>query len=105
MEESGLEKGSKVAIIEETYGTVRTELGVWQDSKKSECLTTFDVVATQTANWKRDEAMALAEDWITTYGDDLKAIICENDDMGMGCSFRSTGSRQRRHHYRWCRWS
>ena len=28
--------------------------------------------------------MALAEDWITTYGDDLKAIICENDDMGMG---------------------
>lgn len=44
----------------------------------------FDVVATQTANWKRDEAMALAEDWITTYGDDLKAIICENDDMGMG---------------------
>ena len=44
----------------------------------------FDVVATQTANWKRDEAMALAEDWITTYGEDLKAIICENDDMGMG---------------------
>lgn len=80
MEESGLEKGSKVAIIEGPMGQVGRMAGF----EEVGMLDYFDVVATQTANWKRDEAMALAEDWITTYGDDLKAIICENDDMGMG---------------------
>lgn len=38
MEESGLEKGSKVAIIEDLWDS-QDRLGVWQDSKKSECLT------------------------------------------------------------------
>ena len=28
--------------------------------------------------------MALTEDWLTTYGDELKGIICENDDMALG---------------------
>ena len=83
MEESGLEKGSKVAIIEGPMGQ-SGQVGRMAGFEEVGMLDYFDVVATQTANWKRDEAMALAEDWITTYGDDLKAIICENDDMGMG---------------------
>ena len=41
------------------------------------------VLADQTANWKRDEALALAESWILNYPD-LAAIVCENDDMAMG---------------------
>lgn len=83
IEESGLEKGSKVAIIEGPMGQ-SGQVGRMAGFEEVGLLNYFDVVATQTANWKRDEAMALAEDWITTYGDDLKAIICENDDMGMG---------------------
>lgn len=83
MEESGLEKGSKVAIIEGPMGQ-SGQVGRMAGFEEVGMLDYFDVVATQTANWKRDEAMALAEDRITTYGDDLKAIICENDDMGMG---------------------
>ena len=83
MEESGLEKGSKEAIIEGPMGQ-SGQVGRMAGFEEVGMLDYFDVVATQTANWKRDEAMALAEDWITTYGDDLKAIICENDDMGMG---------------------
>lgn len=83
IEESGLEKGSKVAIIEGPMGQ-SGQVGRMAGFEEVGLLDYFDVVATQTANWKRDEAMALAEDWITTYGDDLKAIICENDDMGMG---------------------
>ena len=83
MEESGLEKGSKVAIIEGPMGQ-SGQVGRMAGFEEVGMLDYFDVVATQTANWKRDEAMALAEDWITTYGDDLKAIICENDDLGMG---------------------
>lgn len=43
----------------------------------------FECVATLSANWSRDEAMATTEDWLGKYGD-LKAIICENDDMSMG---------------------
>ncbi len=42
-----------------------------------------EVVAEQTANWQRDEAMALAENWIVTYPE-LKAIMCQNDDMALG---------------------
>jgi ABC-type sugar transport system substrate-binding protein len=43
----------------------------------------IEVLQEQTANWKRAEALALAENWRTTY-QDLDAIICQNDDMAMG---------------------
>ena len=43
----------------------------------------FDVVATQTANWKRDEAMALAEDWITTVS---YTHLGERQSSSQGCS-------------------
>jgi ABC-type sugar transport system substrate-binding protein len=46
-------------------------------------VTKIEVLQQQTANWKRAEAMALAEDWLTAYAD-LSAIICQNDDMAMG---------------------
>ncbi|MDR1352420.1 MAG: substrate-binding domain-containing protein [Treponema sp.] len=38
----------------------------------------------QTANWRRDTAMSLAEDWLTKYNNNIDAIICQNDDMAMG---------------------
>ena len=43
----------------------------------------IEVLQEQTANWKRAEALSLAEDWLTAY-QDLDAIICQNDDMAMG---------------------
>lgn len=43
----------------------------------------IEVLQEQTANWKRAEALTLAENWLTTY-QDLDAIICQNDDMAMG---------------------
>lgn len=43
----------------------------------------IEVLQEQTANWKREEALALAENWLTTY-QDLDAIICQNDDMALG---------------------
>ena len=45
--------------------------------------TKIEVLQDQTANWKREDALALAEDWLTRYPD-LKAIICQNDDMALG---------------------
>lgn len=41
-------------------------------------------LARNTANWSRAEAMALMETWLTTYGDDIDAVIAENDEMALG---------------------
>lgn len=37
--------------------------------------------ARQTAEWQAERAVRFAEDWLTKYGDQLNAIICDNDDM------------------------
>ncbi len=76
-------KGSNIAIIEGPMGQ-SGQVGRYNGFKAVGMLDYFNVLSVQTANWKRDEAMALAEDWLTTYGDKLDAIVCENDDMGMG---------------------
>lgn len=43
----------------------------------------YECVATLSASWQRDLAMSTTEDWLSKYPD-LKAVICENDDMSMG---------------------
>ena len=78
-----LEEGSKICIIEGPMGQ-SGQVGRYAGFQAVGMLEKFEVLACQTANWKRDEAMALAEDWIVTYGDELDAIICENDDMALG---------------------
>lgn len=78
-----LKEGAKVCILEGPMGQ-SGQVGRYAGFEKVGVLKKFEVLACQTANWKRDEAMALAEDWITTYGKDLEAIICENDDMAIG---------------------
>lgn len=45
--------------------------------------TGITLLTDQTANWKRDEALALAESLILAYPD-LDAILVQNDDMAMG---------------------
>ena len=35
----------------------------------------------QTGEWQAEKAVKFAEDWLTKYGDELNAIICDNDDM------------------------
>lgn len=42
------------------------------------------ILAQDTANWSRSEAMALMETWITTYGDEIDAVVSENDEMALG---------------------
>lgn len=38
------------------------------------------------ANWNRDQAAALAETFLRTYGDQIEMIICNNDDMALGAA-------------------
>lgn len=42
------------------------------------------VLAKDTANWKRDEAVNKVKNWISSFGDTLDGIVAENDDMGLG---------------------
>ena len=36
------------------------------------------------ANWDRDQAAALAEEYFTSYGDAVELFLCNNDDMALG---------------------
>jgi inositol transport system substrate-binding protein len=42
------------------------------------------VLAKETGNWQRDQGMSLTENWLTTYGDNLKGILGNNDEMALG---------------------
>lgn len=39
----------------------------------------------QDANWQGDKASMFTSDWINLYGDELTAIVCDNDDMSVAC--------------------
>jgi ABC-type sugar transport system substrate-binding protein len=45
-----------------------------------------DYLAEQTANWKTDVAMSLAENWLAMYNNNIDVIICQNDEMAIGAS-------------------
>lgn len=42
------------------------------------------VLAKDTANWKRDEAVNKTKNWISAFGTKIDGVIAENDDMGLG---------------------
>ncbi|WP_458318411.1 substrate-binding domain-containing protein [Mycolicibacterium brisbanense] len=42
------------------------------------------VLAKDTANWKRDEAVNKVKNWVSGFGNQIDAVVSENDDMGLG---------------------
>ena len=42
------------------------------------------LLAEQTANWSREEGMALMENWLQAYPGQIKGVFAQNDEMGMG---------------------
>jgi ABC-type sugar transport system substrate-binding protein len=44
----------------------------------------IQILDSQTANWKRDQAMTLTENWLTRFNGEIDAVICQNDDMALG---------------------
>jgi len=44
------------------------------------------VLAKETGNWQRDQGMSITENWVTTYGDRLKAVLANNDEMALGAA-------------------
>lgn len=42
------------------------------------------VLAEETANWQQDQSMTVMENWITAYGDQINAVVSNNDNMVLG---------------------
>lgn len=42
------------------------------------------VLAKDTANWTRDQAVNKVKNWISSFGDKIDGVVSENDDMGLG---------------------
>ncbi len=42
------------------------------------------ILAKDTANWKRDEAVNKMKNWISSFGGKIDGVVAENDDMGLG---------------------
>ena len=42
------------------------------------------ILAKDTANWKRDEAVNKMKNWLSSFGGKIDGIVAENDDMGLG---------------------
>lgn len=42
------------------------------------------LLAKETAEWQREKAVSVVENWITAYGDDIDAIFANNDEMALG---------------------
>ncbi|BBY30127.1 substrate-binding domain-containing protein [Mycolicibacterium sediminis] len=42
------------------------------------------VLAKDTANWKRDEAVNKMKNWISSFGPQINGVVAQNDDMGLG---------------------
>ncbi|MDO4616627.1 MAG: substrate-binding domain-containing protein [Lachnospiraceae bacterium] len=44
----------------------------------------ISVLTKEDANWQRDEAINIVNNWITAYGDELTGICANNDEMALG---------------------
>mgnify|MGYP005812059527 CR=1 FL=1 len=51
------------------------------------------ILAKDTANWKRDEAVNKMKNWISGFGDQIDGVVSENDDMALGAiqAFKEAG--------------
>lgn len=61
--------------VKRTEGVINTAEEKYPDIK---------VLAKETGEWQRDKALSIAENWISTYGDELNAILANNDEMALG---------------------
>jgi ribose transport system substrate-binding protein len=44
----------------------------------------IEILDKQPANWNRERAQAVMEDFLTKFGDKIEGVYAENDDMGIG---------------------
>lgn len=63
-------------------GAVKRTEGVVETAKEK--FPEVSILAQETGEWQRDKALGIAENWISTYGTKLNAILANNDEMALG---------------------
>ncbi|GFI12442.1 ribose import binding protein RbsB [Lachnospiraceae bacterium] len=81
--EQGFCDDAEVAILSGPTGNFHSENRVKAFKDAIEAKEGATLVATEVAEWSKDNAMTVAQNWLVAYPD-LKVILAANDDMGMG---------------------
>lgn len=77
-------KSGNIGILmgpENNQATIARTQGFEDEIKKYPDL---KIIAKGTANWNRNEAYPIVKEWLQTYGNDLNAIVSNNDEMALG---------------------
>lgn len=68
-------------------GILSNEGAVKRTEGNEEVLNQYDgieILAKEAGDWQYDKGMAITENWLTAYGDDLNAVLANNDGMAIG---------------------
>jgi inositol transport system substrate-binding protein len=78
-------EGGKVFILQ---GKLDNEAAIKRTSGFVDAVTAnfpnIEIVDTQVGNWQRDQGVSITENWLTAYGDAIKAVVANNDEMALG---------------------
>lgn len=78
------DKPTNVAILQGELTTESTQKRTEGNTSVLDKNPNIKVLAKESGNYKRDQGMTLAENWITAYGKDLNVILSNNDEMALG---------------------
>ena len=74
----------KIVVIEGPMGQ-SAQLQRWEGiTNVLEEYPDIEILAYDTANWSRSEAQTIMETWLNAYGDEIQAVVAENDEMALG---------------------
>ncbi len=81
--EQGYLDSAQVAILSGPIGNFHSDnrVAAFTDAVKEK--EDAELVATEVAEWSKDTAMTVTQNWLVAYPD-LKVILAANDDMGLG---------------------
>jgi ribose transport system substrate-binding protein len=82
-----LNKKGKIVIIEGLAGQeaqINRTKGLVDKFK--ELGANIEILAKQTAGWRKDLAVQVMQDFITRYGDEIEAVYAQDDTMGIGAA-------------------
>ncbi|MDR2053682.1 MAG: substrate-binding domain-containing protein [Treponema sp.] len=81
-----LKPGARIVYLEGPIGLspqIFRRKGLWENLIDDPAMR-IEVLDAQTANWKRDQAMTLTENWLTRFNNNIDAVVSQNDDMALG---------------------
>jgi ABC-type sugar transport system substrate-binding protein len=81
-----LQPGARIVYLEGPIGIspqIFRRKGIFENLIDDQAMN-IQVLDAQTANWKRDQAMTLTENWLTRFNGQIDAVVCQNDDMALG---------------------